>query len=36
MLGGQQPQVWGQQNLFDLSAEATDAKGTTAKTAGRR
>ena len=33
MLGGQQTQVWGQQNLFDLYAEAADAKGATAKTA---
>ena len=33
MLGGQQTQVWGQQNLFDLYAEAGDAKGATAKTA---
>ena len=32
MLGGQQVQVWGQQNLFDLTAEAADAKGATAKT----
>ena len=32
MLGGQQVQVWGRQNLFDLTAEAADAKGATAKT----
>ncbi len=32
MMGGQQVQVWGQQNLFDLTAEAADAKGATAKT----
>ncbi len=33
MLGGQQQQIWGQQNVFDLYAEASDAKGATAKTA---
>ena len=33
MLGGQQQQVWGQQNVFDLYAEASDAKGATAKAA---
>ncbi len=33
MLGGRQVQVWGSQNLFDLYAEASDAKGATAKTA---
>ncbi len=32
MLGGQQVQVWGQENLFDLTAEAADAKGATART----
>ena len=33
MLGGQQVQTWGQQNLLDLYAEAADAKGATAKSA---
>ena len=33
MLGGQQQQVWGQQNVFDLYAEASDAMGATAKAA---
>ena len=33
MLGGQQQQVWGQQNVFDLYAEASDARGATAKVA---
>jgi len=32
MLGGQQTQAWGPQQLFDLTAEARDAHGDTAKT----
>jgi 5-hydroxyisourate hydrolase-like protein (transthyretin family) len=32
MLGGQQTQAWGPQQLFDLTAEARDAKGETART----
>jgi 5-hydroxyisourate hydrolase-like protein (transthyretin family) len=32
MLGGQQVQAWGPQQLFDLRAEARDAKGETAST----
>src|SRR5579884_115724 len=32
MLGGQQTQAWGPQQLFDLTAEARDTKGDTAKT----
>jgi hypothetical protein len=31
ILGGQAPQIWGQKNLFDLTAEAKDANGNTAK-----
>ncbi len=33
MLGGQQVQTWGQQNLLDLYAEAADTKGATAQAA---
>ncbi len=32
MVGGQKPQVWGPQHLFDLTAEARDARGETART----
>jgi hypothetical protein len=32
MLGGNAPQIWGQRLLFDLCAEAKDAKGNTART----
>ncbi len=32
MLGGQQTQAWGPQQIFDLRAEARDAKGETAST----
>jgi 5-hydroxyisourate hydrolase-like protein (transthyretin family) len=32
MLGGQQIQAWGPQQLFDLTAEARDTKGETART----
>ena len=32
MLGGQQTQAWGPQQIFDLTAEARDAKGETART----
>jgi hypothetical protein len=31
MIGGNNPQVWGQKQLFDLSAEARDARGEVAK-----
>jgi hypothetical protein len=32
MLGGNQPQIWGQRILYDLCAEAKDVKGNVAKT----